>query len=157
MLDNPALREALAVRSIGRQDLHAGDELDVFDTQFYARFISETRRGDFHDNTNEKTLLPVYEELEEAWGHAGSPLAGLVGAKVVEVFEHDDERMARLELRYLTKLTLETLIGLLYNAGVIRLALALGAHRPLADRDQRRRRGAVRSRGGARSRACGRA
>ncbi|WP_342994776.1 hypothetical protein [Parolsenella catena] len=120
------LREALAVRSIGRQDLHAGDELDVFDTQFYARFISETRRGDFHDNTNEKTLLPVYEELEEAWGHAGSPLAGLVGAKVVEVFEHDDERMARLELRYLTKLTLETLIGLLYNAGVIRKSDLLG-------------------------------
>ena len=120
------LREALAVRSIGRQDLHAGDELGVFDTQFYARFISETRRGDFHDNTNEKTLLPVYEELEEAWGHAGSPLAGLVGAKVVEVFEYDDERMARLELRYLTKLTPETLIGLLYNAGVIRKSDLLG-------------------------------
>lgn len=120
------LREALAVRSIGRQDLHAGDELDVFDTQFYARFISETRRGDFHDNTNEKTLLPVYEKLEEAWGHAGSPLAGLVGAKVVEVFEYDDERMARLELRYLTKLTPETLIGLLYNAGVIRKSDLLG-------------------------------
>ncbi|WP_329781204.1 hypothetical protein [Parolsenella catena] len=120
------LREALAVRSIGRQDLHAGDEMDVFDTQFYARFISETRRGDFHDNTNEKTLLPVYEELEEAWGHAGSPLAGLVGAKVVEVFEYDDERMARLELRYLTKLTPETLIGLLYNAGVIRKSDLLG-------------------------------
>ena len=120
------LREALAVRSIGRQDLHAGDELDVFDTQFYARFISETRRGDFHDNTNEKTLLPIYEELEEAWGHAGSPLAGLVGAKVVEVFEYDDERMARLELRYLTKLTPETLIGLLYNAGVIRKSDLLG-------------------------------
>ena len=120
------LREALAVRSIGRQDLHAGDELGVFDTQFYARFISETRRGDFHDNTNEKTLLPVYEELEEAWGHAGSPLAGLVGAKVVEVFEYGDERMARLELRYLTKLTPETLIGLLYNAGVIRKSDLLG-------------------------------
>lgn len=120
------LREALAVRSIGRQDLHAGDKLDVFDTQFYARFISETRRGDFHDNTNEKTLLPIYEELEEAWGHAGSPLAGLVGAKVVEVFEYDDERMARLELRYLTKLTPETLIGLLYNAGVIRKSDLLG-------------------------------
>lgn len=120
------LREALAVRSIGRQDLHVGDELGVFDTQFYARFISETRRGDFHDNTNEKTLLPVYEELEEAWGHAGSPLAGLVGAKVVEVFEYDDERMARLELRYLTKLTPETLIGLLYNAGVIRKSDLLG-------------------------------
>ena len=120
------LREALAVRSIGRQDLHVGDELDVFDTQFNARFISETRRGDFHDNTNEKTLLPVYEELEEAWGHAGSPLAGLVGAKVVEVFEYDDERMARLELRYLTKLTPETLIGLLYNAGVIRKSDLLG-------------------------------
>ena len=120
------LRGALAVRSIGRQDLHAGDELGVFDTQFYARFISETRRGDFHDNTNEKTLLPVYEELEEAWGHAGSPLAGLVGAKVVEVFEYGDERMARLELRYLTKLTPETLIGLLYNAGVIRKSDLLG-------------------------------
>lgn len=120
------LREALAVRSIGRQDLHAGDELGVFDTQFYARFISETRRGGFHDNTNEKTLLPVYEELEEAWGHAGSPLAGLVGAKVVEVFEYDNERMARLELRYLTKLTPETLIGLLYNAGVIRKSDLLG-------------------------------
>lgn len=120
------LREALAVRSIGRQDLHAGNELGVFDTQFYARFISETRRGDFHDNTNEKTLLPVYEELEEAWGHAGSPLAGLVGAKVVEVFEYGDERMARLELRYLTKLTPETLIGLLYNAGVIRKSDLLG-------------------------------
>lgn len=120
------LREALAVRSIGRQDLHAGDELGVFDTQFYARFISETRRGDFHDNTNEKTLLPVYEELEETWGHAGSPLAGLVGAKVVEVFEYDDERMARLELRYLTKLTPEALIGLLYNAGVIRKSDLLG-------------------------------
>ena len=120
------LRKALAVRSIGRQDLHAGDELGVFDTQFYARFISETRRGDFHDNTNEKTLLPVYEELEEAWGHAGSPLAGLVGAKVIEVFEYDDERMARLELRYLTKLTPETLIGLLYNAGVIRKSDLLG-------------------------------
>lgn len=120
------LREALAVRSIGRQDLHAGDELGVFDTQFYARFISETRRGDFHDNTNEKTLLPVYEELEEAWGHAGSPLAGLVGAKVVEVFEYGDERMARFELRYLTKLTPETLIGLLYNAGVIRKSDLLG-------------------------------
>lgn len=120
------LREALAVRSIGRQDLHAGDELGVFDTQFYARFISETRRGDFHDNTNEKTLLPVYEELEEAWGHAGSPLAGLVGAKVVEVFEYGDEHMARLELRYLTKLTPETLIGLLYNAGVIRKSDLLG-------------------------------
>lgn len=120
------LREALAVRSIGRQDLHAGDELGVFDTQFYARFISETRRGDFHDNTNEKTLLPVYEELEEAWGHAGSPLAGLVGAKVVEVFKYGDERMARLELRYLTKLTPETLIGLLYNAGVIRKSDLLG-------------------------------
>lgn len=120
------LREALAVRSIGRQDLHASDELGVFDTQFYARFISETRRGDFHDNTNEKTLLPVYEELEEAWGHAGSPLAGLVGAKVVEVFEYGDERMARLELRYLTKLTPETLIGLLYNAGVIRKSDLLG-------------------------------
>ena len=120
------LREALAVRSIGRQDLHAGDELGVFDTQFYARFISETRRGDFHDNTNEKTLLPVYEELEEAWGHAGSPLAGLVGAKVVEVFECGDERMARLELRYLTKLTPEALIGLLYNAGVIRKSDLLG-------------------------------
>lgn len=120
------LREALAVRPIGRQDLHAGDELDIFDTQFYARFISETRRGDFHDNTNEKTLLPVYEELEEAWGHAGSPLAELVGAKVVEVFEYDDERMARLELRYLTKLTPEALIGLLYNAGAIRKSDLLG-------------------------------
>lgn len=108
------LRSALVVRRVGKQDLHVGDELDAVAAQFYASFFMYGT-----DMPSEDYDPYPYGLFAPAGDHPDSPLSEFVGAKVVGVFEHADERMAQLELRYLANLNGANLLALLRNRGAI--------------------------------------